>query len=70
MSQPYMLPATPAYATTQVPPAMPSNPMAVELRALPSPPQPGDPIPRVRIPGYDVPETAANDNFHARTSMR
>jgi hypothetical protein len=68
MSQPYM---PPAYSAVQAPQAMPTNPMAVQLRAVPSPPpQPGDPVPRIRMPGYDVPETAASDDFHARTSMR
>ena len=66
MSQPFMSPAAPAYASAQTPTAMPTNQMAVELRSVPSPPQPGDPIPRVRIPGYDVPETASTDGFRAR----
>jgi hypothetical protein len=60
----------PMYALAQAPAALPTNQMAVELRAVPSPPQPGDPTPRIRIPGYDVPETASADGFRARTSMR
>ncbi|MCC7473791.1 MAG: hypothetical protein IT425_00220 [Pirellulales bacterium] len=53
-----------------VPIALPSNPMAVQLRAVPSPsPQPGDPAPRVRFPTYDVPQSA-NDGFRPRSTMR
>jgi hypothetical protein len=49
---------------------VPTNVMAVQMRAVPSPPQPGDPTPRIRIPGYEVPQTAAADGFRPRTSMR
>ncbi len=67
----YTLPVPPAYAMTPPLVAMPTNPMAVELRAVPSPPpQPGDPMPRVRIPGYKAPQTASADGFRPRTSMR
>jgi hypothetical protein len=68
--QPNTMAGTPMYAPAQAPVALPTNQMAVELRAVPSPPQPGDPAPRIRIPGYDVPETASADGFRARTSMR
>jgi hypothetical protein len=68
--QPYTAPQSPGYTYAQSPQALPTNPMAVELRSVPSPAQPGDPMPRIRVPGYDAPETALNDNFHARTSMR
>jgi hypothetical protein len=70
VSQPYMTPSGPVYPLAQTPQSIPANPMAVSLRAVPSPAQPGDPMPRVRVPGYDVPETAANDSFRARTSMQ
>jgi hypothetical protein len=70
MSPPYAMPSPPAYAPVQTPSAMPTNAMAVELRSVPSPPLPGDPMPRVRVPGYDTPETAAADGFRPRTSMR
>lgn len=69
--QPFMVPAPPAYSMVQAPIAMPTNAMAVQLRAVPSPPpQPGDPLPRVRIPGYEVPQTATADGFRPRSSMR
>jgi hypothetical protein len=70
VSQPYMTPSGPVYPLAPAPLSAPTNPMAVSLRAVPSPAQPGDPMPRVRIPGYDVPETASNDSFRARTSMQ
>jgi hypothetical protein len=70
-SPPYSPPTAPAYTMIQSPIAIPTNAMAVQLRAVPSPPpQPGDPIPRVRIPGYEVPQTAAADGFRPRSSMR
>jgi hypothetical protein len=49
---------------------MPAYPMAVTLRAVPAPPQPGAPMPRVRIPGYEVQQTAMADGFRPRSSMR
>jgi hypothetical protein len=60
----------PAYPMAQAPITLPSNPMAVDLRAVPSPAQPGDPMPRVRVPGYDTPEMASADGFRPRASMR
>jgi hypothetical protein len=69
-SQPFMVPAPPAYSIAQTPMTMPTNVMAVQLRAVPPPPQPGDPLPRVRIPGYEVPQTATADGFRPRSSMR
>jgi hypothetical protein len=48
----------------------PTNVMPVQLRAVPSPAQPGDPNPRIRIPGYDFPQTAAADGFRPRSTMR
>ena len=69
-SQPFMLPTPPAYSMAQPPIIMPTNAMAVQLRAVPPPPQPGDPLPRVRIPGYEVPQTATADGFRPRSSMR
>lgn len=65
------LAAQPVYTVPQSPAALPTNTMAVSLRSVPSPePQPGDPLPRVRIPGYDMPQTANADGFRPRTSMR
>lgn len=66
-----VLPSQPIYTQPQQPIALPTNTMAVDLRSVPSPaPQPGDPMPRVRIPGYEVPQTATADGFRPRTSMR
>lgn len=70
-AQPIMIPAPPANLMVEAPVAMSTNPMAVQLRAVPSPPpQPGDPMPRIRIPGYEVPQTATADGFRPRSSMR
>jgi hypothetical protein len=63
-------PTVPAYPIAQAPITLPTNPMAVDLRAVTSPPQPGDPMPRVRVPGYDTPEMASADGFRPRASMR
>jgi hypothetical protein len=60
----------PPYPTAQAAITMPTNSMAVDLRAVASPPQPGDPMPRVRVPGYDTPEIASEDGFRSRASMR
>jgi hypothetical protein len=51
--------------------APPTNPMGVTLRAV-SPPsaQPGDPMPRVRMPGYIDQQASAADGFRPRTSMQ
>ena len=43
--------------------------MAATLRAVESPAQPGDPMPRVRMPGY-VASQASADGFRPRTSMQ
>lgn len=51
------------------PPAIPANTVAATLRAVESPPQPGDPMPRVRMPGY-VASQASADGFRPRTSMQ
>jgi hypothetical protein len=51
------------------PPAIPPNTMAATLRAVESPAQPGDPMPRVRMPGYVASQTGA-DGFRPRTSMQ
>jgi hypothetical protein len=51
------------------PPAVPANTVAATLRAVESPPQPGDPMPRVRVPGYVAAQTSA-DGFRPRTSMQ
>jgi hypothetical protein len=48
-----------------------SNTVAVQLRSVPPPPpQLGNPMPRIRIPGYEVPPTAVADGFRPRTAMR
>lgn len=66
-----VLSSQPIYTQPQQPIALPTNTMAVDLRSVPSPaPQPGDPMPRVRIPGYEVPQTTNTDGFRPRTSMR
>ena len=49
------------------PPMIPSNTVAATLQAVP--PQPGDPMPRVRVPGY-MGTTVAGDGFRPRTSMQ
>jgi hypothetical protein len=51
------------------PPAVPANTMAATLRAVESPAQPGDPMPRVRMPGYVASQVSA-DGFRPRTSMQ
>jgi hypothetical protein len=51
------------------PPTIPPNTVAATLRAVDSPPQPGDPMPRVRMPGY-VASQASADGFRPRTSMQ
>jgi hypothetical protein len=63
-------PAMPMYQATAIPN---SNTMAVELRAVPSPPpQPGGPMPRIRMPSYAEPiqTVSVADGFRPRTSMR
>lgn len=65
------IPAVPVIPANQVQVALPTNPMAAQLRAVPSPPpQPGDPMPRIRMPGYEVQQANADDGFRPRTSMR
>lgn len=66
----YTIPAVPPNLYAQQPAMSPTSAMAVQMRSVPSPPLPGDPNPRIRIPGYEVPQTAAADGFRARTSMR
>jgi hypothetical protein len=51
------------------PPAAPPNTIAATLRAVEAPPQPGDPMPRVRMPNY-VASQASADGFRPRTSMQ
>jgi hypothetical protein len=69
--QQYTIPAVPPNLMAQQQAVMPLNSMAVQLRAVPSsPPQPGDPVPRIRMPGYEVPQTATTDGFRPRSSMR
>lgn len=58
------MPSTPA-----APQPIPPNTMAATLRAVEAPPQPGDPMPRVRMPGYVASQTSA-DGFRPRTSMQ
>lgn len=66
-----IIPPVPLYVMGQPPTVLPTNVMPVEIRAVPSPPpQPGDPLPRVRVPSYEVPQTATSDGFRPRTSMR
>lgn len=66
-----IIPPVPFYVMGQPPTVLPTNAMPVEIRAVPSPPpQPGDPLPRVRVPSYEVPQTATADGFRPRTSMR
>jgi hypothetical protein len=74
---------TPPYAPQTVPfqpnsaapvaspaaPIVPANAMAATLRAVESPAQPGDPMPRVRIPGYVASQVSA-DGFRPRTNMQ
>jgi hypothetical protein len=76
-------PATPTYSPPPIapqpygvalialpaPPSAPASTMTATLRAVESPPQPGDPMPRVRMPGYVASQTAA-DGFRPRTSMQ
>jgi hypothetical protein len=72
----YGMQASP-YQAVVVQPVVPAaaypnaNTVAVQLRSVPAPPpQPGDPMPRIRIPGYEVPQMAAADGFRPRSAMR
>jgi hypothetical protein len=58
-----------APTTLPAPPLVPVNTMAATLRAVEPPAQPGDPMPRVRIPGY-VASQVGVDGFRPRTSMQ
>jgi hypothetical protein len=62
-------PYGPAPVALPAPPAVPASTVTATLRAVESPPQPGDPMPRVRMPGYVASQTAA-DGFRPRTSMQ
>lgn len=64
------IPAVPTIPANQMQTSLPTNPMAAQLRAVSSPPQPGDPMPRIRVPGYEVQQANADDGFRPRTSMR
>jgi hypothetical protein len=69
----YGMQASPYQAVVVQPVAQPTAPntVAVQLRSVPAPPaQPGDPMPRIRFPGYEVPQTAAADGFKPRTTMQ
>jgi hypothetical protein len=61
--------AAPAPLALPAPPALPPNTMAATLRAVESSAQPGDPMPRVRMPGYVASQVSA-DGFRPRTSMQ
>jgi len=56
----------------QQPVSIPTNTMAATLRAVnPPPPQPGDPMPRIRMPDYlPPPPISTADGFRPRTSMQ
>ncbi len=60
VNQPLNLPA---------PPMLPANTVAATIRAVDSPTWSGDPMPRIRVPGYMGTETSA-DGFRPRTSMQ
>jgi hypothetical protein len=62
------VPVANPYAQTPV--AAAPHMMAVQLRSVPSPPQPGSAMPRIRIPGYQAPQVATADGFRPRSSMR
>jgi hypothetical protein len=48
-----------------------SRSMSVEMRAVPSPPpSPGDPMPRIRLPGYVETAQSSTDGFRPRSSMK
>jgi len=66
------LPPPPMIAAIQQQVMVPTNSMGVTLRAVPSPPpQPGDPTPRIRMPGYlEPPALSSPDGFRPRTSMQ
>jgi hypothetical protein len=71
ITQPVNVPPPPAYVALQSPTYAPTNAVAVQLRSVPSPPpQPGNPMPRIRIPGYEAPQTASPDGFRPRSPMR
>lgn len=55
--------------TLPAPPTIPANTMAATLRAVESPAQPGDPMPRIRMPGYVASQVSA-DGFRPRTSTQ
>jgi hypothetical protein len=61
--------AAPSPLALPAQPALPPNTMAATLRAVESPAQPGDPMPRVRMPGYVASQVSA-DGFRPRTSMQ
>jgi hypothetical protein len=65
--------APPLYAAPQNQPLVTavSNSMSVEMRAIPSPPPvPGDPMPRMRVPGYVQTAQPSVDGFRPRSSMK
>jgi hypothetical protein len=68
-AMPVAFPAPPAAPAMQPQPVTPINSVGATLRAV-APPEPGDPLPRVRIPGYVSPEIATTDGFRPRTSMQ
>ncbi len=53
---PLALPAPPIGPLAQPQVAIPPNTMAATLRAVESPAEPGDPMPRVRVPGFAEPQ--------------
>lgn len=60
-----MLAQSAAVPASSIPQLIAQNNMDVQLRAVASPP------PRIRLPGYTtVPQTAINDGFRPRSSMR
>jgi hypothetical protein len=68
--QPFAVqPSGAAPLAVPAPPAIPANTMAATLRPVDSPPQPGDPMPRVRMPAYEASQASA-DGFRPRTSMQ
>ncbi len=68
---PVVLPAPPTIVSVPPQSAMPANSIGVTLRAVASPaPQPGDPMPRIRIPDYPAPPQVTADGFRPRTSMQ
>jgi hypothetical protein len=67
------VPPPPSWVPNPTPYGQYVNTQNVQLRAVASPPAVGEPVPRIRFPGYTATaqnESAAMDGFRPRSSMR